>query len=100
MTAIAPPPVGNETEPSVQRDNARALEVLRGPIANEALASPRRAGGSRVLLGALLGLGLGAVTLLALFGANAFRAPFGFLGRGRRRLVLGLGHLRAATSSR
>lgn len=44
MTAIAPPPVGDEAEPSVQRDNARALESLRGSAARPDARSVRRAG--------------------------------------------------------
>jgi hypothetical protein len=87
MTAIAPPPVGTETEPSVQRDNARALEVLRRP--SEALAPPRRAPPRARRLAVLFGalLGLGAVSVLALW-STAARARFFFGFRRRRRLAL------------
>ena len=56
MTAIAPPPVGTEAEPSVQLDNARALSSLRGK-ARDSASIP---GGSLAMV-----LGIGAATLLA-----------------------------------
>lgn len=90
MTAIAPPPVGTEAEPSVQLDNARALKSLR--------ASARDSGSSRRGSMAIL-LGIGAATLLAgaLGGAilSQRRSKLRQLGKARfsRNASLLAGHL-------
>ncbi|CAN5834921.1 hypothetical protein BH11MYX4_BH11MYX4_40060 [soil metagenome] len=41
MSAIAPPPVGSEAEPSVLADNANACALLRGARGRELAARPR-----------------------------------------------------------
>jgi tryptophan-rich sensory protein len=71
MTAVAPPPVGSESEPSVTTDNAAAVSALQAahvelPVPQPA-AQPRRTRGGAILAALVIG---GATALAATIGAQ------------------------------
>lgn len=86
MTAIAPPPVGTEAEPSVQLDNAhalRALDALRGP--DTPAPAARRLRAKLATIGAVLGVAVATLVAGAFagwFAAKKQRRFAGWLARG------------------